>query len=187
MISASAFILIGGNSKRFGTTKWQAMINGKTVLERMWKSCDKFQERYLIGKDVLWKTLKEFLNMPKELENNQTSTKEFVSLLNENSESDLAWVFEQYMEKKELPTLLIKEKINKEKRFIDLWWEEDGFRMPIEISYMAIEGSRMKKVDLNNEPRRFVVPDSTGYVLDPNGWVLFNKKNIKGDTVESTE
>ena len=33
--------------------------------------------------------LKEFLNMPKELENNQTSTKEFVSLLNENSESDL--------------------------------------------------------------------------------------------------
>ena len=50
MISASAFILIGGNSKRFGTTKWQAMINGKTVLERMWKSCDKFQERYLIGK-----------------------------------------------------------------------------------------------------------------------------------------
>jgi len=52
---------------------------------------------------------------------------------------------------------------------------------------MAIEGSRMKKVDLNNEPRRFVVPDSTGYVLDPNGWVLFNKKNIKGDTVENSE
>ena len=43
--------------------------------------------RYVIGKDILWKTLKEFLNMPKELENNQTSTKEFVSLLNENSES----------------------------------------------------------------------------------------------------
>ena len=59
--------------------------------------------------------------------------------------------------------------------------------MPIEISYMAIEGSRMKKVDLNNEPRRFVVPDGTGYVLDPNGWILFNKKNVKGDTVENIE
>ena len=143
--------------------------------------------RYVIGKDILWKTLKEFLKMPKELENNQTSTKEFVSLLNENSESDLGWVFEQYMKKKELPTLLIKEKKNKGKRFIDLWWKEDGFRMPVEISYMAIEGPRLKKVDLNNEPRRFVVPDSTGYVLDPNGWILFNKKNVKGDTVENTE
>ena len=125
--------------------------------------------------------------MPKELENNQTSTKEFVSLLNENSESDLVWVFEQYMKKKELPTLLIKEKKNKGKRFIDLWWKEDGFRMPVEISYMAIEGPRLKKVDLNNEPKRFVVPDSTGYVLDPNGWILFHKKNVKGDTVENTE
>ena len=52
---------------------------------------------------------------------------------------------------------------------------------------MAIEGSRMKKVDLNNTPKRFVVPDSTGYVLDPNGWILFNKKMIKGNTVENSE
>ena len=59
--------------------------------------------------------------------------------------------------------------------------------MPIEMSYMAIEGPRIKKVDLNNEPKRFVVPDSTGYVLDPNGWILFNKKYVRGDTVENTE
>ena len=91
------------------------------------------------------------------------------------------------MEKKELPTLLIKEKKNKGKRFVDLWWKEDGFRMPIEISYMAIEGSRLKKVDLNNKPRRLVVPDSTGYVLDPNGWILFNKKKIKRGAGESNE
>ena len=54
-------------------------------------------------------------------------------------------------------------------------------------SYMAIEGSRVKKVDLNNTPKRFVVPESTGYVLDPNGWILFNKKMIKGDAVEKSE
>tara|TARA_Y100001970_G_scaffold33326_1_gene41414 strand:- start:307 stop:1917 length:1611 start_codon:yes stop_codon:yes gene_type:complete len=135
--------------------------------------------RYFIGKDVLWKSLKEFLNMPKELENNQTSTKEFIALLNENSKNDLSWIFEQYMEKKDLPTLLIKEKKIKEKRFIDLWWEEKNFKMPVEISYKAIEGSRTKIVDLDNKPKRFVVPDSTGYVLDPNGWILFNVKQVE--------
>ena len=121
--------------------------------------------------------------MPKELENNQTTTKEFISLLNENSNSNLEWVFDQYMKTKDLPTLLLKERTKRVKRFVDLWWEEKEFKMPIEISYNAIEGSRTKKVDLDNTPRRLVVPDSTGYALDPDGWILFNMKRIEEDIV----
>ena len=40
---ASAFILMGGNSKRFGSPKWRATINGEFVLERIWKSCKNFE------------------------------------------------------------------------------------------------------------------------------------------------
>ena len=136
--------------------------------------------RYIIGKEILLESLKEFLNMPKELENNQTTTKEFISLLNENSNTNLEWVFNQYMNKNDLPTLLIKEKLKGEKRFVDLRWEDNDFKMPIEISYNAIEGPRTKRLYLDKVPSRFVVPDSTGYVLDPNGWILFNMKKVEG-------
>ena len=60
--------------------------------------------RYIIGKELLWESLKEFLSMPKELENNQTTTKEFISLLNENSNTDLEWVFNQYILLSDVPT-----------------------------------------------------------------------------------
>jgi molybdopterin-guanine dinucleotide biosynthesis protein A len=50
-ISASAFILIGGQSERFGSPKWRAVIKGMTVLDRMWESCKNFEYRYVIGKD----------------------------------------------------------------------------------------------------------------------------------------
>ena len=122
--------------------------------------------------------------MPKELENNQTSTKEFISLLNENSNTNLKWVFDQYMKKKDVPTLLIKENPKEGKRFVDLWWEDKDFKMPIEISYNAIDGLRTKRLYLDNVPKRVVVPDSTGYVLDRNGWILYNMKKDEGDIVD---
>ncbi len=134
--------------------------------------------RYLIGKDVLWDSLKEFLYMPKELPNNQTSSDEFISLIEENSSEDLNWFFSQYLFKEELPVLNIKEKNIDNKRFIDLWWKNDGFKMPIEIEYVAIDGIRKKKIDLNNSPKRIVVQSDSGLLLDPNAWLLFTINNI---------
>ena len=51
MIKASTFILIGGESKRFGSPKWQASFNGKTVLDHIWNVCDSFENRFVIGKE----------------------------------------------------------------------------------------------------------------------------------------
>lgn len=51
MESISVFILIGGSSKRFGTTKWRAKINGKPVIESIIKACNICDEIYLIGKN----------------------------------------------------------------------------------------------------------------------------------------
>lgn len=51
MIKATAFILIGGKSQRFGSPKWQAVVNGQTVLDRIWGACDIFEYRYIVGKE----------------------------------------------------------------------------------------------------------------------------------------
>ena len=50
-IPISAFILIGGKSERFGSEKWRANINGKSVLDRIWDACMYFEERVVIGKE----------------------------------------------------------------------------------------------------------------------------------------
>lgn len=50
-IPISAFILIGGKSERFGSEKWRANINGKSVLNRIWDACMHFEERVVIGKE----------------------------------------------------------------------------------------------------------------------------------------
>ena len=50
-IPISAFILIGGKSERFGSEKWRAIINGKSVLDRIWDACMHFEERVVIGKE----------------------------------------------------------------------------------------------------------------------------------------
>ena len=51
MNKSTAFILIGGKSERFGSPKWQAIINGQTVLDRIWNASDKIENRFVIGKE----------------------------------------------------------------------------------------------------------------------------------------
>ncbi|MDP7095420.1 MAG: molybdenum cofactor guanylyltransferase [Candidatus Marinimicrobia bacterium] len=51
MVKASAFILIGGKSARFGSPKWQVNINGKSVLDIVWDACNYFENRIVVGKE----------------------------------------------------------------------------------------------------------------------------------------
>ena len=48
---ASAFILTGGKSERFGSPKWRSKIKGKTVLDRVWDACKNFEHRNVVGKE----------------------------------------------------------------------------------------------------------------------------------------
>ena len=51
MIHASAYILIGGQSQRFGSRKWKVQIDGKPVLDHLWEKCSDFGSRWVVGKD----------------------------------------------------------------------------------------------------------------------------------------
>ncbi|MFL2982900.1 MAG: molybdenum cofactor guanylyltransferase [Candidatus Neomarinimicrobiota bacterium] len=61
MIQVSAFILIGGDSSRFGYPKWKASIGGMTILERIWKQCEKCEHRFIIGKKIPTGSTKPFI------------------------------------------------------------------------------------------------------------------------------
>ncbi|MDP6339291.1 MAG: molybdenum cofactor guanylyltransferase [Candidatus Marinimicrobia bacterium] len=61
-ISATAFILIGGKSKRFGLPKWEAKIHNQTVLDKIWNACDNFENRFIVGKDKPQEMDKPFIS-----------------------------------------------------------------------------------------------------------------------------
>jgi len=116
--------------------------------------------------------------MPKELGENQTTTKEFISLLNENTNLDLQWFFDVYIYQNKLPVLNIKKTKEGMGTFLDLWWENEDFEMPVEISYNGMNGKVKRKLFINNQPTRIALLSDEKYVLDPEGWLLF-KKNFK--------
>ena len=130
--------------------------------------------RYLIGDKTLRESLKEFISMPKELPHNQTSTKEFISLINENSGKKTDWFFSQYLYDHRLPILKIRKEKIKNKQFVDIWWETEGFKMPLEILYESMDGERKKTLELNNSPLRIVIPATSELTIDPNRWLLFS-------------
>ena len=65
--------------------------------------------RGLVGKELLWSTLYEYISMPKEHENNQTSTNEFIKLINNNSGKELDWFFQKYLYSETMPVLIVEE------------------------------------------------------------------------------
>ncbi|MBC8467210.1 MAG: M1 family metallopeptidase [Candidatus Marinimicrobia bacterium] len=132
--------------------------------------------RYLIGDEVLRESLKEFIQMPKELPQNQTSTKEFISLIHNNSGQNIQWFFNQYLFKNDLPVLIVEEETIKNKKFIDLWWDNDGFKMPVEIRFESFDGERNRKLDLNNSPTRIAIPLKSDLLIDPENWLLYTLK-----------
>ena len=134
--------------------------------------------RYLIGDDILRESLKEFIQMPKELPHNQTSTTEFISLIHENSGKNIQWFFDYYLYSHELPTLNIETEVIRDKKFIDLWWENDGFKMPLEITFNSFDGKRERRLDLTNSPNRIAIPANSELTLDPDRWLLYHQ-NIK--------
>jgi len=135
--------------------------------------------RYLIGFNTLKETLKEFLYMLKERPNNQTSTKEFISLVHQNTDLQIDWFFEQYLYKSKLPTLNIKKKIVNDKQIIEFWWEEKGFKMPVEIKFFSFDGERNRKLTLSNSPYKIAIPKQSDLNIDPEGWLLFNKNVVE--------
>ena len=49
-INANAYVLIGGSSKRFGSPKWEAKLNGVRLIDHTWEICKIFESCTIVGK-----------------------------------------------------------------------------------------------------------------------------------------
>ena len=74
-----------------------------------------------------------------------------------------------------LPDLNIKKVLSGNKQFVDLWWENEGFKMPIEVAYKSFDGQRQRKISLSDVPFRIGIAADSDLKIDPNGHILFNK------------
>ena len=70
----------------------------------------------------------------------------------------------------------VVDKASINKKFIDLWWQNDGFKMPMDISFQSFDGQRDRKLMLNNSPTRIAIPLKSDLIIDPDNWVLYNLK-----------
>ena len=116
--------------------------------------------------------------MPKELSNNQTSTKEFIQLIHQNINTEINWFFDQYLYKSKLPTLIIEEEIKGNKKFVDFKWKEEGFKMPVEVRFYSFDGERNRKIPITNLSYKIAIPKESKLVIDPNNWLLFEKEQV---------
>jgi len=139
--------------------------------------------RYLVGYDVLIQTLKEYLYTPKP-NNNQTTTKEFIKYLEGNSNMELNWFFNQFVYSEKLPTLYSKSRSykNGEKQFVELWWAEPMFPLPVEVRYQGTYAKEKMQINIGDKPTGISIPSASVLEIDPQKWLLFNNKNF--DSIE---
>ena len=78
-----------------------------------------------------------------------------------------------------MPTLKVKKETKGGRQFVDFWWEEEGFKMPIEIRFYSFDGERNRKLPITNSAYKIVIPKESDLIIDPNSWLLFNKEIVK--------
>ena len=134
--------------------------------------------RYLIGDIIFFEILNEFLHAKKELPNNQVTTNDFINLVSKKTGKDLDWFFKTYLYEKDYPKLIQKTKHGSNHTFIELYWENEKFSMPVEVYYNSNTGLRHRKLSLTNKSTMIAIPQHNKIKIDPEKRILLtlNKK-----------
>ncbi len=134
--------------------------------------------RYLIGDVVFFEVLKEFLHMKKQLPNNQVTTNDFINLVQKKTEKEIDWFFKTYLYEKKYPMLIQKTKHGSNHTFIELYWENQNFFMPVEVFYNSNTGPMKRKLSLTNKHTMIAIPQYNKIKIDPEKRILLrlNKK-----------
>ena len=129
--------------------------------------------RFLIGDEVFFKTLREFLHIKKDLKNNQVTTQDFINLVNKNTKEDLNWFFKVYLYEKDYPVLIQNTTHGSNHTFVELFWKNKNFFMPVDVVYNSNVGIRKRKLSLSNSPLVIAIPQYNKVKFDPEKRLLF--------------
>ena len=134
--------------------------------------------RYLMGEEALRQSLRR-LAYPTEAAALATdgsqvrfvSTADVITVFEEVSGRDLAWLFEVYLRQAELPQLLANIGEGDGERTLELRWKAPGdlpFPMPVDVQL----GDRTVRVDMPDGTGEVRVPVGVEPVIDPENWIL---------------
>jgi aminopeptidase N len=134
--------------------------------------------RYVIGDDYFFKIIDEFLHSKKQSPNNQVSTSDFINIVNKTIDANIDWFFQVYLYENKYPVLNKKIKHGSNHTFVELFWENKGFSMPIEVFYKSNTGFTEKRLALTNEPTMIAIPQYNNIKIDPDKRVLLTLNKI---------
>ncbi len=110
--------------------------------------------------------------MKKQLPNNQVTTNDFITLVHQNTEKNIDWFFRTYLYELEYPVLIQKTKHGSNHTFIELYWENENFSMPVEVFYNSNTGLKQRKLSLTNRPTMIAIPQYGKVKIDPEKRIL---------------
>ena len=128
--------------------------------------------RYLVGDEDFFKILEDLLHSKKQLPNNQVTTSDFIDIVHSVIETNIDWFFKVYLYENQYPVISQKISHGSNHTFIELFWENKGFSMPVEIFYKSNVGFTKKKLVLSNEPIMIAIPQYNKIRIDPDKRVL---------------
>ena len=128
--------------------------------------------RYLVGDEDFFKILEDLLHSKKQLPNNQVTTSDFIDIVHSVIETNIDWFFKVYLYENQYPVISQKISHGSNHTFVELFWENKGFSMPVEIFYKSNIGFTKKKLVLTNEPIMIAIPQYNKIRIDPDKRVL---------------
>ena len=128
--------------------------------------------RYLVGDEDFFKILEDLLHSKKQLPNNQVTTSDFIDIVHNVIETNIDWFFKVYLYENQYPVISQKISHGSNHTFVELFWENKGFSMPVEIFYKSNIGFTKKKLVLTNEPIMIAIPQYNKIRIDPDKRVL---------------
>ncbi|GAB3657299.1 M1 family metallopeptidase [Echinicola sediminis] len=122
--------------------------------------------RFLLGDDVFFPMLKDFVGNEAFSYNNRVRTGDFIAFVEDYTERELSSFFEVYLYSADVPEVKIKSKGRKK---YEVFFRKANLSLPIEIQ--TSEG--LELVQVSKTPVRLKSDDMI--VVDPNGWYLLEK------------
>ena len=146
--------------------------------------------RFLIGKEALEKTLRQFAYPDSQYyyrtDGKQcrfASTEDFIQILEMVTDREMDWFFEVYFRQTQLPTLSTTRNGN----LLKLKWETNGnipFPMPVPV---MINGF-IQNYDMSDKNMATIkLPPSAEVEIDPDNWILKEKKTEQPATKNSEQ
>ena len=75
-----------------------------------------------------------------------------------------------------------RENLLAKKQFVELWWAESMFPLPVEVRYQGTYAKEKMQINIGDKPTGISIPSASVLEIDPQKWLLFNNKNF--DSIE---